>query len=131
VAKDKQIKALSVALDKEIKSLVLELMLECQANIIEATPIDTGWARSNWFVVFGADKEINYNPNISVETAKNLQTFYLYKMLEWDRDKGEIYIVNNVPYIGRLNNGYSKQAPSGFVEKAISQAIQTVSGKDK
>jgi hypothetical protein len=126
VAKDKQIKALSASLDKEIKSLVLELMLECQANIIEATPIDTGWARSNWFVVFGEGKDISYNPNISIATAKNLQTFYLYKMLEWDRDKGEIYIVNNVPYISYLNEGSSDQAPSGFVQKAIAKAVNSL-----
>ncbi len=31
----------------------------------------------------------------------------------------KIYITNNLPYIRRLNDGYSKQAPAGFVERAV------------
>ncbi len=38
----------------------------------------------------------------------------------------EIFISNNVPYIGRLNNGHSAQAPSGFVEMAVRRAAKLV-----
>lgn len=32
---------------------------------------------------------------------------------------GPIYLTNNVPYIVPLNDGHSKQAPAGFVQRAI------------
>jgi hypothetical protein len=31
----------------------------------------------------------------------------------------QIHITNNAPYIRQLNDGSSKQAPAGFVERAI------------
>jgi len=33
-------------------------------------------------------------------------------------------IENQVPYIGRLERGYSRQAPSGFVKQALSSTIE-------
>ncbi len=40
----------------------------------------------------------------------------------------EIIITNNVPYIERLNNGHSTQAPAGFVEKAAQAAVNAIEG---
>jgi len=31
---------------------------------------------------------------------------------------------NSVPYIQRLNEGYSKQAPAGYVEKTIDETLR-------
>lgn len=39
----------------------------------------------------------------------------------WQARKTEIR--NDVPYIGKLETGYSRQAPSGFVQQALSQTI--------
>lgn len=33
-------------------------------------------------------------------------------------------VVNRVPYIQRLERGWSQQAPNGFVKKSIAKAIQ-------
>lgn len=41
-----------------------------------------------------------------------------------------IYIQNNVPYIGMLNNGHSTQAPANFVEKAV-QAGTNAGGRGR
>jgi len=40
----------------------------------------------------------------------------------WQARKTEIK--NNVPYIGKLEEGYSRQAPNGFVRQALSSTIQ-------
>lgn len=45
----------------------------------------------------------------------------------WQKDYAnklapEIY--NDVPYIGRLNNGHSKQSPAGFVEAVIDKHLR-------
>lgn len=36
----------------------------------------------------------------------------------------EAAIRNEVPYVGRLNAGSSRQAPAGFVEAAIDRALE-------
>ncbi|WP_086464347.1 hypothetical protein [Oceanibaculum nanhaiense] len=36
----------------------------------------------------------------------------------------EAGIRNDVPYVGRLNAGSSRQAPAGFVEAAIDRALE-------
>lgn len=40
-----------------------------------------------------------------------------------------ISVENNVPYIERLERGYSRQAPRGFVNQAISAAITNTNRK--
>lgn len=40
----------------------------------------------------------------------------------WRRDATGIR--NDVPYVGRLNAGSSRQAPAGFVEAAIDRALE-------
>ena len=40
----------------------------------------------------------------------------------WRRDATGIR--NDVPYVGRLNAGSSRQAPGGFVEAAIDRALE-------
>ena len=37
-----------------------------------------------------------------------------------------IWIVNNLPYGGPLNDGHSTQAPAGFVEQAIAAGVATL-----
>jgi formaldehyde-activating enzyme involved in methanogenesis len=32
-------------------------------------------------------------------------------------------VSNNVPYINRLNEGHSAQAPAGFVQQAVAKAV--------
>lgn len=40
------------------------------------------------------------------------------------RSSGKDKIISNkVPYIGRLENGYSKQAPTGFIKQAKSATL--------
>ena len=34
-------------------------------------------------------------------------------------------ISNNVPYINKLNNGYSKKAPANFVQISIKRAVES------
>ena len=36
----------------------------------------------------------------------------------------KFYLVNNVPYIGVLDQGHSQQAPAGFVQAAIDRSIR-------
>lgn len=118
-------KALSMALDKVVKKITLDVT----ANLIEATPVDTGWARANWIASIGAPVIADLSlirsreqraagvQNAVGEQATGTATVAAnYK-------RGKTYVTNNVPYIVDLNDGTSMQAPSGFVQEAIVKGL--------
>jgi hypothetical protein len=101
--------------------LVRLVALEALKNIIIETPVDTGRARSNWFIgidtpIDDITDETNWQGNSADQQAKLLQP----------TDKSEIWLSNNLPYIVRLNDGWSDQAPAGFVEKGVAAAEKSI-----
>lgn len=103
-------------------------------QLVLATPILTGQAKANWQAVIGAPggqfigldgptsdpRDLAHGPPQRVdygayaETASRIAASY---------QPGQVlYIFSNLPYIERLNDGYSLQAPAGFVEAAIMTA---------
>lgn len=87
---------------------------------VNGTPVDTGRAVNNW--VTSLDRPfagyINtgaYLPPPAVVAAGSR----IIDAIDTKKDQSVVYIVNNAPYIERLNNGYSKKKPSGFIEKAM------------
>ena len=72
------------------------------------TPVLTGAARSNWHMDVGA-------PSVQIVEAggdiePNAQGYTIDKTIFWS---------NNLPYIKRLDEGYSQQAPAGMTDDAI------------
>lgn len=107
------------------------MVVECKANLVKATPVLTGWARGNWRMGVG-------QPGLGVvgrppkpTKAGKAGKFRepadpgLMSVLKYKPGQGVIFIWNNVPYIHRLNAGYSAKAPAAFVERAIENAIDT------
>jgi len=90
---------------------------------VPATPVDTGRARGAWLsgrnVARSGEGSPDPSGGVAVSEAISIGTSL--------RIDNVGVIVNNVPYIGRLNNGSSKQAPAGFVQKAVQTASRTVS----
>lgn len=111
------------------EKLIKRLALNVTANLVEDTPVDTGWARANWVPQVGSPRSspagtraaaeagsIDRGPQISGQAD-----IFLYKL------GPAIHITNNVPYIKSLNAGSSTQAPSAFIQAAILRAVkQTV-----
>jgi len=93
-----------------------------------ATPVDTGQARSNWQV--GLDRAPD-----SVRPTLGPGTEGAQAAIDEARAKiagshpgREIHITNNLPYIRRLNEGSSAQAPANFVEEGIARGAAAVPG---
>ena len=103
--------------NKETRITALKVL----RGVVLSTPVDTGRAKGNWRVGVNVDptEEINREDKAGaitisvgagqIESAKGIGL-------------AEIFVSNNLPYIERLNDGYSAQAPAKFVEKAIAQA---------
>ncbi len=119
----KQIDEVKDLIRESCKQDVIALALNIHGRLVdnppEGTPVDTGWASANWWVTVGQTATANDGSKGEVESQKAQQAAGLTDLLSWEPSKGVIYITNNVPYINRLNNGWSQQSAAGFVDKAV------------
>ncbi len=113
---------------EDANTIVKEVARKAVEELISITPVDTGRAVSNWRV------GLNYQPRGEIEpfargekgsTAHANRSAALSAALSHvnSRTTGQtIYIVNNLRYITFLNQGWSDQAPAGYVDRAVDVA---------
>lgn len=107
----------------------LGLALDIQANLQEDTPRDTGWARANWVMSTGGPLEdssvaATRDPTpAQVSQAAVRQAESVNEVLGYTLTQGAIFTTNNVPYIGRLNEGHSQQAGAAFIQRSVGRAL--------
>ena len=112
--------------------LVKEIACDVLAIVVNDTPVDVGTAKSNWHV--GIDNapsmvQSAYDPgekgsteisNIEQAIAQGEAVIATYAGSQ------EIHITNNLDYINDLNSGSSNQAPPGYVQDAVLEALGKV-----
>lgn len=123
----------AAALAKAVDKVVRQVAIVADRQIVLATPVDTGRARSNWIVTVGAPTTTPIEPYSPTSMGGTSESANLSGALGQantaisKRKFGQtIWIQNNVPYIGRLNEGSSKQAPANFVGIGVQQAVAIV-----
>jgi len=77
-------------------------------EVILKTPIDTGAARTS--------HKLKDTPFSAQDTKYKT---YSSKELQPDLKKDNLQLVSNCPYIGKLEQGWSSQAPFGFYNIAL------------
>jgi hypothetical protein len=87
------------------------------AELVRATPVDTGRARSNWIPSLNSPDVRLVDPNQKPDISPVIKSYKL---------DDTILISNNLPYIKNLNNGSSQQAPAGFVDKALAKGKRAI-----
>jgi len=131
VIDDPQIRIIVGGLEQFSERQIIQLSLEVTANLIETTPVDLGWARANWVPSIGQPYDVvvgQPNDSSDVGAARRKQAEGRNALRGYKLTRGPIFVSNNVPYIQKLNEGSSAQAPAGFVQMAIQTAIATVQG---
>lgn len=131
-----RIRVMGKRLEENADALTRKTALAVDGAVVIATPVDEGRARSNWQVNLDGPAQGTIpayepgqegstggaNSRAAVEQGKSVIGQY----------KGgtgsAIHITNNLPYIKRLNDGWSGQAPAGFVEKAVLVGVAAVQG---
>jgi hypothetical protein len=135
-------------LNDGVNKLIVETALAILQTVVLATPVGDpnlwkpnksgtprkpppgyagGRARGNWQVSIGSEetnvKEVRDKGGFATvsEGKTELKRF----RPPWKK----IFISNNVPYAQRLNDGHSKQAPAGFVERAVQAGIFSLEGR--
>lgn len=78
-----------------------------------------GNARANWIPSVGAPSQ---DAVIGPATGNALAAQGVADVASYKLTDGDLYLTNRTPYIRRLNDGYSQQAPALFVEAALERA---------
>jgi hypothetical protein len=94
---------------------------EILRTIVPATPVRTGKARSN-YVVGRGQRNPAIRPAAEIDPAGSISLTAGFPTIDAARPGESLHISNNLPYISRLNSGYSEQAPAGFIERAVQSA---------
>lgn len=116
----KRMKQIARRIEVNVDKGVVKLGSLIQQTVITATPVDTGRARGNWFASLGSPRlAADENSKDLTGAGRISSNDAIINSRGADQS---IYITNNLPYIKRLNEGSSQQAPAGFVEKAVSTA---------
>ncbi len=104
--------------DLDMKTVIRKITLEAFKRIILRTPVDTGMARGNWQVSAGAPVTVQISDGDKSGTATLSKSEA--GVLSW-QCQGSLFMVNNLPYIGKLEYGISKQAPQGMVRLTMTE----------
>ena len=111
----------------EVSQEVRKTMFFVLQGVTLKTPKDTGLATSSWILGIAAaptEQPSSLTAPGAAQSAGIAQAVGLRVMAQYPKNHlPDLWLVNNQPYIGRLNDGYSLQAPAKFVEQSISEAV--------
>lgn len=117
-------------LEDNANKLTQKTALAVDQALVFAMPVDTGRARSSVVVSLATPvdqiMQARYPGKKGSTAGQNAQaSIQQAESIVSARQLGDpIYINISLAYIGRLNEGYSPQAPPGFIQKAISSALE-------
>jgi hypothetical protein len=120
-----ELRATADDLDKAASDAACQVAIAIVTDLATKTPVDTSKALSNWRIGLGRPVALAIAPHNpgrhgSTQDASAAATIAQAKAALAAKKPGQtIWISNVLPYIRRLNDGYSRQAPAGFVERAI------------
>lgn len=108
----------SEAIIGDVNTFFRKTVFEIYNGIVIKSPVDTGRFKGNWNISSGA---VNYTYNDSATSSPYGEPANIdisSAILRLDISK-PAFISNGLPYSGRLETGYSKQAPSGMVDVTV------------
>jgi hypothetical protein len=104
--------------DEILRDVLEQIYLELISTGVPPTPIDTGRARMGWKV----DTKLSdwMPPDMKNNRMSEAAILAAAEHALDSLPKSSVYcLYNNLPYIGRLERGWSDQAPKGFFAQAV------------
>lgn len=120
---------------------IIDTVLRIHATLVSnppaGTPVDFGWASASWFIGTnapttgnGGNIESGTESSMVAQREEEQSTTVANFVANYDYTKGwTAHVGNNVPYIRRLNFGWSTKSPAGFVEAAVQEAVRWANGQ--
>lgn len=101
--------------EKAAEAVFRGTAIDLFTRIIKRTPIDTGRLRGNWQAALNQPilTETNNKANRALSQAGTVT--------KEAKTTDSIYLTNNLPYAGEIEDGHSKQAPYGMVKLTIAE----------
>lgn len=99
---------------------VRKVMMEAFRGVVLKTPVRTGRARANWTVGYNGpsntvtDAEDKSGGATIGKIASEVQTVRV-------DDSMNVWLTNALPYVPKLEYGYSQQAPQGMVRLTLTE----------
>ncbi len=100
-------------LEERASGLIAETGKGLYQLAADATPVRSGRARANWRCSVGS-------PDYSADGGTEFDPFRASAAFSAVKAGDTLCITNSVPYIGRLEEGWSVQAPAGIAGRALS-----------
>lgn len=118
----------SASLRQDVSDIASQTAQELVFELTMVTPVDTTKALSNWQVGL-MYPEVSDKPayayghyGLTAAISRSAAYFAAQAVIAHKQPNTPIYISNNAKYIEELNEGKSKQASAGFVDRAILDA---------
>lgn len=122
---------------KEFNIVKREIAKKVLAVVVLATPVgmpgtwqspppkgyEPGHARFAWQTSLDSPEVIDV-PGVDPGGTRTIAAGFI--KIKTSRAFQNIWFSNNAPYIGRLDQGWSRQAPANFVEKAILTGVRSL-----
>lgn len=104
-------------------NVVKKVATEALRRVVNKTPVDTGRARSNWMTALNTipSETVELTADLSREQASAVSINRGLDVIDSAQPFTTISIANNLPYIGVLEYGGSKQAPEGMVRVTLAE----------
>lgn len=90
-------------------------IIEILNGVVLTTPVKSGRAKGNW------QTTVNSPASGVIEGVRSPAAVEAEGRANMGEMKDTVFITNNLPYIGKLNEGSSKQAPARFVESEVAR----------
>ena len=117
-------------LKKGIYSDTAKIIQEGFSDIVKETPVDTGYAKSNWFVLFGDSPGISAPEKDGGPYRSEGQVIDdgsgIIKILKKHGFKERLRFYNPTPYMGMLEYGHSSQNKF-FVRRSVKKMANKIS----
>ena len=124
------IKRFAQQTNETVEQVVIDYVVGVSQKVIERTPVGNpslwqsnpppgyvgGTARANWIPSIGSPETAEVDSSDQGRSSAQVQAIQ-------NRIPGNIYyLTNNVPYIERLEYGWSTQAPNGMMRRTLREA---------
>jgi hypothetical protein len=113
---------IGAALRGQVAKVAIDIVLTLDKKLRRTTPVDTGHARRNWISSVT-------QPHTGEVDDDAAHAAGIAAVLRYTLELGPLWVANNAPYVNRLNHGWSKQRPAGFVERAMDETLQEVGAR--
>lgn len=106
---------------RRVQQAQQKIGLQALRGVVLKTPVDTGRARANWQTTIGTPASGELDRQDKSDTNSNIAIAQGSQVVEAAQPFSVIWLTNNLPYIERLENGYSQQAPNGMVSTTVTE----------